>query len=214
MVNQQHSIIRVPKRLREKNEEKMLELGSDGWLLRQDNYSHAPICETVPKQQSHYCDVEASLSALVMKVHLKFCRTKLSLCFVVVENSFILTVKHPTKIMIWSVISGQGTGRLNVVKGMMQQYQYKDVLQNRLIPLLEEWFPNGESYIFMQDGAPCHTALSIKAFLAVQNILLLDWPGNSPDMNPIENVWDLMEREVAKDVITNKTQFLEIIILV
>ncbi|GFY26633.1 uncharacterized protein TNCV_2879611 [Trichonephila clavipes] len=88
------------------------------------------------------------------------------------------TVKHPTKIRIWSVISGQGTGRLDVVKGMMRQDQYKDVLQNRLIPQLEEWFPNGESYIFMQDEAPCHTALSIKAFLAVQNILLLDWPGN------------------------------------
>ncbi|GFW66034.1 transposable element Tcb1 transposase [Trichonephila clavipes] len=114
--------------------------------------------------------------------------------------------------MIWSVISDQGTGRLDVVKGMMQQDQYKDVLQNRLILQLEEWFPNGESYIFMQDGAPCHTALSIKAFLAEQNILLLDWPGNSPDMNTIENVWELMKREVAKDVITNKMQLLERII--
>ncbi|GFV89117.1 putative transposase like protein [Trichonephila clavipes] len=58
----------------------------------------------------------------------------------------------------------------------------------------------------MQDGVPCHTARSIKAFLAEQNIPLLDWPGNSPDMNPIENVWELMKRELAKDVITNKTQ--------
>ncbi|GFX00081.1 transposable element Tcb2 transposase [Trichonephila clavipes] len=119
-----------------------------------------------------------------------------------------LTVKHPTKVMIWSVISG----RLYVVKGMMRQEQYKDVLQNRLIPRLEEWFPNGEPYIFMQDGAPCHTAWSIKAFLTKQNIPLLDWPSNSPDMNPIENVWELMEREVAKDVIKNKTQLLERII--
>ncbi|GFV78208.1 uncharacterized protein TNCV_1036761 [Trichonephila clavipes] len=48
------------------------------------------------------------------------------------------TVKHPTKIRIWSVISGKGTGRLYAVKGMMRQDQYKDVLQNRLIPMLEE----------------------------------------------------------------------------
>ncbi|GFW69298.1 transposable element Tcb2 transposase [Trichonephila clavipes] len=106
----------------------------------------------------------------------------------------------------------QGSGRLDVVKGMMRQDQYKDVLQNRLIPQLEEWFPNGESYIFMQDGAPCHTAWSVKAFFAEQNILLLDWLGNSPDMNTIENVWELMKREVAKDVITNETQLLERII--
>ncbi|GFX94525.1 transposable element Tcb2 transposase [Trichonephila clavipes] len=103
----------------------------------------------------------------------------------------VQTVKHPTKIMIWSVISGKGTGRL--LK-------------------LEEWFPNGEAYIFMQDGAPCHTTRSIKAVLTEQNIPLLDWSGNSPDMNPIENIWELMKREVAKDVITNKTQLLERII--
>ncbi|GFV64169.1 transposable element Tcb2 transposase [Trichonephila clavipes] len=125
------------------------------------------------------------------------------------SDCVVQTVKHPTKIMIWSVISGKGTERLDVVEGMMRQDQYRDVLQNRLIPQLEEWFLNGESYIFMQGGAPCHTARSIKAFLAEQNILLLDWPGNSPDMNTIENVWELMKREVAKDVITNKTQLLE-----
>ncbi|GFW42773.1 uncharacterized protein TNCV_473631 [Trichonephila clavipes] len=89
---------------------------------------------------------------------------------------------------------------------MMRQGQYKDVLQNRLIPQLEEWFPNGEQYIFMRDGAPCHTARSIKAFLAEQNIPLLDWPGSSADMNPIESLWELMKRELAKYVITNKTQ--------
>ncbi|GFX29284.1 uncharacterized protein TNCV_3218181 [Trichonephila clavipes] len=70
------------------------------------------------------------------------------------SDCVVQTVKHPTKIMIWSVISSKDTGRLYVVKGMMRQDQYKDVLQNCLIPQLEEWFPNGEPYIFMQDGAP------------------------------------------------------------
>ncbi|XP_072375918.1 uncharacterized protein [Diabrotica undecimpunctata] len=50
----------------------------------------------------------------------------------------VQTVKHPTKVMIWSVISGKGTGRLYVVKGMMRQDQYKDVLQRRLIPQLQD----------------------------------------------------------------------------
>ncbi|GFV69864.1 uncharacterized protein TNCV_3654921 [Trichonephila clavipes] len=92
----------------------------------------------------------------------------------------------------------------------MRQDQYNDVFQNRLIPQLEEWFPNVEPYTFLcKTELPCHTARSIKAFLAEQNIPLLNWPGNSPDMNPIENVWELMKRKVAKDVITNKTQLLE-----
>ncbi|GFU64141.1 uncharacterized protein TNCV_3745091 [Trichonephila clavipes] len=104
------------------------------------------------------------------------------------------------------------TGRLYVIKGMMRQEQYKDVVQNCSIPQLEVWFPNGEPCIFMQDGAPCHTARFIKAVLAEQNIPLLDCLGNSPDMRTIENVWELMKREVAKDMITNKTQLLERII--
>ena len=69
----------------------------------------------------------------------------------------------------------------------MKQDQYKIVLQTTLIPQVREWFPNGEKIVFMQDGAPC-TAKSIKTFLANESIELLDWPGNSPDMNPIESV--------------------------
>ncbi|GFX17527.1 HTH_Tnp_Tc3_2 domain-containing protein [Trichonephila clavipes] len=64
----------------------------------------------------------------------------------------------------------------------------------------------------MQDCAPCHTARSIKAVLTEQNIPLLEWPGNSTHMSTIEKFWELMKREVAKDVITNKTQLLERII--
>ncbi|KAJ4447176.1 hypothetical protein ANN_09177 [Periplaneta americana] len=98
------------------------------------------------------------------------------------------TVKHPMSVMIWSVISGKGSGRLYIVQGTMKQDQYIQVLENRLILELNEWFPNGEKYIFMQDGAHCHTARRVKKFLASKNIPLLPWPGNSPDLNPIENV--------------------------
>ena len=49
----------------------------------------------------------------------------------------------------------------------------------------------------MQDGAPCHKAKSIKNLLASQKIPLLDWLGNSPDLNPIENVWELLKRETS-----------------
>ncbi|GFU52094.1 uncharacterized protein TNCV_3225161 [Trichonephila clavipes] len=51
-----------------------------------------------------------------------------------------------------------------------------------------------------------------KLFWQYKISLCYYWPGNSPDMNPIVNVWELMKREVAKDVITNKTQLLERII--
>lgn len=116
--------------------------------------------------------------------------------------------------MVWSVISSKGTGRLYVVQGTMRQDQYKEVLKTRLLPQLKEWFPNGQPFVFMQDGAPCHTAKSIKAFLLKEKIPLLPWPGNSPDMNPIENVWALLKKEISKEVITTKTRLIEKIIQV
>lgn len=116
--------------------------------------------------------------------------------------------------MVWSVISAKGMGRLYIVEGTMRQDQYKRVLESRLLPQVEEWFPGDEEYVFMHDSAPCHKARSVTAFLADKNVRVLPWPGNSPDMNPIENLWELTKREVAKEVITTKQQLIEILIRV
>ena len=111
--------------------------------------------------------------------------------------------------MVWSCISSRGTGQLYIVQGTMKQDQYKTVLQTTLIPQIREWFPNGEKIVFMQDGAPCHTAKSIKTFLANESIELLDWPGNFPDMNSIENLWELVKRKISAEIITSKQKLTE-----
>lgn len=128
-------------------------------------------------------------------------------------------VKHPTQIMIWSVISIYGTGRLYVVNGMMNQDQYKDVIEKRLLPQLKEWamkkgLRGYGDFIFMHDGAPCHKGKRVTEFLRSNKIEVLSWPGNSPDMNPIENIWSVLKAEIAKQTITNKQQLLENVISV
>ena len=52
--------------------------------------------------------------------------------------------------------------------------------------------------IFMQDGAPCHRFTIVKKFLGDNNVVTLDWPGNSPDLNPIENLWSKIKDLVAE----------------
>lgn len=114
------------------------------------------------------------------------------------KECIVERVKHPLSIMVWSIISGKGTGRLYIVDGTMRQDQYIQVLRTKMLPQTTEWFPNG-NFVFMHDSAPCHKAKKVTAFLEEKGVEVLEWPGNSPDLNPIENLWELMKREIGKD---------------
>ena len=113
------------------------------------------------------------------------------------------TVKFPTKIMVWGAISVHGTSRLHIVEGNMNQVKYIEVLKGRLLPQIREWYGQ-ESWIFQQDSAPCHTGKSVKAWFAQNGVQVLPWPGNSPDMNPIETLWAVLKNEIHTEPITTK----------
>jgi len=130
------------------------------------------------------------------------------------EDCVVQRVKHPTQVMVWSVMSVYGTGCLHIVEGHMNQEQYKTILEKRLIPQLNEWaskrgFSGTGDLIFMHDGAPCHKGRSVTEFLEAHGIETLPWPGNSPDMNPIENLWSILKSKMHKKTITNKRQLIE-----
>jgi transposase len=71
---------------------------------------------------------------------------------------------------------------------------------------LKDWFPEGD-FVFMHDGAPCHKAKSITKFFAEKDVKTLPWPGYSPDIKPIENVWGIVKKRLKKINITTKISF-------
>ena len=52
--------------------------------------------------------------------------------------------------------------------------------------------------IFIHDGAPCHRSRVVSEYLWKSKVEILDWPGNSPDLNPIKNLWSYMKNRVAE----------------
>ena len=107
----------------------------------------------------------------------------------------VKTVKHPDQQMIWGCFSGAGgRGGLYFLpkNTTMNGTRYREVLEEHLLP-----FKDIHGFeIFMHDGAPCHKTLAVKSFLQENDIDILEWPGNSPDLNPIENVWGFMKRKL------------------
>ena len=121
------------------------------------------------------------------------------------------TVKHPTKVMFWGSFCAAGTGRLHLCEGMMNSSQYCEVIAHRVVPEMQQRFPDGDG-IFQQDLAPCHTSKMSKKKFDDAGITVMEWPGNSPDINPIENLWAIVKQKLQMEDITTKNKLIRSIL--
>ena len=102
-------------------------------------------------------------------------------------------------VMFWGCFSDFGLGPLVALEGNQNQHTYIQTLKDHLLPeIAAAKVEFGVDLTFMQDNAPCHKTRLVVDFLNQNSIKTLDWPPQSLDMNPIENLWSIIKKKRQK----------------
>ena len=125
-------------------------------------------------------------------------------------------VKKSSKWIIWGGMAGRGlTGIHFLPQGqtLTADYYINNILEKEVKPVLHrknvneatdkrKLFSSNRHMTFVQDGAPAHAAKAPKARCKKNLPNFIEktcWPPNSPDINPVENLWSIMDEVVYKD---------------
>ena len=112
-------------------------------------------------------------------------------------------------IMVWGCFCSSGVGNIHIVEGTMNGKKYREILENNLLTSVRS-LELKRGWTFQQDNDPKHTANETKEWFKKKRINVLEWPSQSPDMNPIENLWRELKLNVQKRGPRNITELKEI----
>ncbi|KAI2648680.1 Transposable element Tcb1 transposase [Labeo rohita] len=94
------------------------------------------------------------------------------------------SVKYPQSVMVWGAMSAA-----------VNASSYQETWEHFMLPSAEKLYGD-EDFIFQHDLAPAHSAKTTGKWFTDHGITVLNWPANSPDLNPIENLWDIVKRKL------------------
>ena len=109
----------------------------------------------------------------------------------------IPTVKFAGSIMIWGCFSSKSTGELQVVHGRMNGSMFIEILEKNLQESATS-LGHGRNLMLQHDNDPKHTAKLTMEWFENNGITTLNWPSQSLNLNPIENLWNTLKFKIQK----------------
>ena len=111
------------------------------------------------------------------------------------SDCLVPTVCRSRSCMVWGGFSWHERAPLVVHSGNVTGAVHAKLLEEHVIPSFKSIFARGGG-IFQQDNAPVHTAKVSRKIFAAKRVKVLPWPAYSPNLNPIENLWSIMETQL------------------